>query len=79
MYAVIVREYFPPAQSGATLGLVIMATLGGMAFGGWASGWIFDQTGAYQMAFLNGLAWNLVNVAIVTLLMTRRRFAPQTT
>jgi MFS family permease len=76
MYAVIVREYFPPERSGGTLGIIIMATLGGMAFGGWIAGWIFDRTGSYQMAFVNGLAWNLLNVAIVTLLMTRRRFAP---
>ena len=76
MYAVIVREYFPAARSGGTLGLVIMATLFGMAFGGWISGWIFDVTGSYQMAFVNGLAWNLVNVAIISLLMMKRRFAP---
>ena len=76
MYAVIVREYFPASRSGSITGLVIMATLFGMAFGGWASGWIFDLTGSYRMAFINGLAWNLVNVAVVAALMMRRRFEP---
>ena len=62
MYAIIVREYFAPQEAGTRLGIVLMATLGGMALGGWMSGLIFDLTGSYQAAFLNGLGWNLVNV-----------------
>ncbi len=54
MYAIIVREYFAPQEAGTRLGVVLMATLGGMALGGWMSGWIFDLTGSYQAAFLNG-------------------------
>ena len=75
MYAVIVREYFPAAKSGGITGILMMATLFGMAFGGWLSGWIFDITGSYRMAFVNGLAWNLVNVSVVSLLMMKRRGA----
>ena len=62
MYAIIVREYFPPQEAGTRLGIVLMATLFGMAFGGWMSGVIFDYTGSYQAAFVNGLVWNLLNV-----------------
>jgi cyanate permease len=50
-----------------------MATLLGMALGGWMSGWIFDLTGSYRAAFLNGLAWNLLNVSIMTWLLQRSR------
>src|SRR5713226_6145154 len=71
MYAVIVREYFPPQQAGTRLGIVLMATLLGMALGGWMSGAIFDFTGSYQAAFLNGLLWNLVNVSIALWLLMR--------
>ncbi len=71
MYAVIVREYFPPREAGTKLGIVLMATLVGMAFGGWMSGFIFDVTGSYQAAFLNGLAWNMLNVSIATWLLLR--------
>ena len=71
MYAIIVREYFAPQEAGTRLGVVLLATLGGMALGGWMSGLIFDLTGSYQAAFLNGLAWNLVNVSIVAWLMFR--------
>lgn len=73
MYAVIVREYFPAAKAGGTTGIVIMATLFGMAAGGWMSGYIFDMTGSYRMAFLNGLAWNLVNVTIAAFLLLKSR------
>ena len=71
MYAILVREYFAPQEAGTRLGVVLLATLGGMALGGWMSGLIFDLTGSYQAAFLNGLAWNLVNVSIVTWLLFR--------
>jgi predicted MFS family arabinose efflux permease len=78
MYAIIVREYFAPQQAGTRLGVVLLATLGGMALGGWMSGLIFDLTGSYQAAFVNGLGWNLVNVSIVTWLLFRpgRRMVP---
>jgi len=73
MYAIIVREYFPTRLAGTLVGLVIMSTIFGMALGGWMSGAIFDLTGSYWQAFANGLAWNLLNGAIVLFLLMRRR------
>ncbi|MGE0752491.1 MAG: MFS transporter [Variibacter sp.] len=70
-YAIIVREYFPAREAGTRLGIVLMASLFGMAFGGWISGVIFDLTGSYRAAFLNGLAWNALNVAIAVWLLKR--------
>jgi len=70
-YAIIIREHFPPAEAGARVGMVIMFTMLGMALGGWMSGKIFDLTGSYQAAFLNGIAWNLLNLAIVLVLLRR--------
>jgi MFS family permease len=73
-YALIVRQYFPARQAGLRVSLVLMSTVVGMAIGGWMSGEIFDLTGSYRAAFLNGIAWNLVNMAIAFwLLMGRRR------
>jgi MFS family permease len=72
MYAMIIREYFAPKEAGTRVGVVLLATLGGMALGGWMSGLIFDLTGSYQAAFLNGLLWNLLNLAIAAWLMMRR-------
>jgi MFS family permease len=71
MYAIIVRQYFPPQEVGVRLGIVLMATLFGMALGGWMSGVIFDLTGSYRAAFVNGLAWNLVNASIAIWLLMR--------
>ena len=70
-YAFIIREYFPPAEVGTRLGIVLMMTLFGMALGGWMSGAIFDLTGSSRAAFLNGLIWNLLNILIVGWLVTR--------
>jgi MFS family permease len=72
-YALIVREHFTPKEAGARVGTVLMATLFGMALGGWMSGAIFDFTGSYRAAFANGIAWNLLNVAIVGWLLLRLR------
>ena len=73
-YALVVRENFPAAQIGVRIGTVIMFTMLGMALGGWMSGKVFDLTGSYHAAFLNGIAWNLLNLLItVTLLLRLRR------
>jgi len=72
-YAVIVREYMPAREAGARVGFVMMATIMGMALGGWMSGWIYDLTGSYQMAFLNGIGWNALNLAIILLILFRSR------
>ncbi|MEZ5778683.1 MAG: MFS transporter [Paracoccaceae bacterium] len=72
-YAVIVREYLPAREAGARVGFVMMATILGMALGGWMSGWIYDLTGSYRMAFYNGIAWNLLNLAIVLMVLLRSR------
>jgi MFS family permease len=74
-YAIIIREFFAPKEAGARVGLVVMATLFGMALGGWMSGEVFDLTGSYRAAFINGIAWNLLNLSIVIWLM-RRPTAP---
>jgi MFS family permease len=71
-YALIVREYFPAREAGARVSLVLMATVMGMALGGWISGEIYDLTGSYQMAFLNGIAWNLLNMGIAFWLLMGR-------
>jgi MFS family permease len=70
-YAIIVREHFPVAEVGARVGAIIMATLVGMALGGWMSGKVFDLTGSYHAAFVNGVLWNALNLAIAVWLLWR--------
>jgi MFS family permease len=72
-YAIIVRETMPAAQAGTRIGIIIFASVFGMSFGGWISGVIFDATGSYAAAFLNGLAWNALNITIMVGLLLRAR------
>ena len=77
MYAVVARDYFPPEQAGTRVSIVLTSTIVGMALGGWISGVIFDLTGSYWQAFVNGLIWNLVNLSIVSFLFLRGRAKSQ--
>ena len=70
-YALIVRDYYPAKEAGARVSLVLMSTVVGMALGGWMSGEIYDLTGSYQAAFLNGIAFNLLNMSIAFWLLLR--------
>jgi MFS family permease len=72
-YALIVREFFPASEAGNRLGIVILATIVGMAIGGWISGAIFDWTGSYTVAFIHGIGWNLVNLSVALFLLSRSR------
>jgi MFS family permease len=79
-YALIVRDYYPAREAGTRISLVFTATIVGMALGGWMSGAIFDFTGSYQAAFINGIVWNFLNMAIAAWLLfdrarLRERFA----
>jgi MFS family permease len=74
-YALIVREAMPAAEAATRVGIVIFASVVGMSFGGWVSGVIFDVTGSYAAAFVNGMAWNGLNIAIVLTLLVRARLA----
>ncbi len=72
-YALIVRDYFPAREAGFRISAVLMTTVLGMALGGWVSGEIYDRTGSYQMAFIHGIAWNLLNMAIAFWFLQKKR------
>lgn len=72
-YTLVVREYMPSAEAGRRVGFVLMFTILGMAVGGWMSGWIYDLTGSYALAFWNGIAWNGLNILIMSMILLRTR------
>jgi MFS family permease len=75
-YAIIVREYFPPREAASRVGLTVSSTVLGMALGGWMGGKLFDLTGSYQGAFINGIGWNVLNAAIAWWLLSRQMRRP---
>jgi MFS family permease len=70
-YAIIIREYLPAKEAATRVGLMLMASLLGMALGGWLSGFVFDLTGSYRAAFASGFFWNLLNIMIALWLLMR--------
>ena len=70
-YALAVREYLPQRVAGERVGMVMMASLLGMALGGWIPGYLFDLTGSYDFAFINGLIWNTLPLLIIGWLIIR--------
>ena len=72
-YALVVRQYFPPSETGTRVGLVLSATMAGMAIGGWMSGALYDATLSYEAAFLNGIGWNVLHVAVALFLLLQLR------
>jgi len=77
-YAIIVREYFPAREAASRVGLTVSSTIVGMALGGWMGGVLFDITGSYRAAFINGIAWNVLNAGVAWWLLSRqnRRLPP---
>jgi MFS family permease len=71
-YAIIVREYFPPREAASRVGLTVSSTIVGMALGGWMGGVLFDMTGSYRAAFINGIGWNVLNAAVAWWLLSRQ-------
>lgn len=72
-YAIIVRRYFPPGQTGWRVAMVLSMTLLGMALGGWLAGLLYDLTGSYRLAFINAVAFNVLNMVIAGILLRRSR------
>jgi MFS family permease len=75
-YSIVVREYLPAREAGSRVGLLTFATIIGMALGGWLSGALYDLTGSYRLALINGIGWNLLNIGIVAAILWASRPRP---
>lgn len=67
------RDRFPARGAGTRASLVSGATIVGTAVGGRAARALWDATGSYAPALLHGIAWNLVNLALVLVVLLARR------
>jgi len=73
-YVLMVRELFPLGEAYWRVPSVLFMSGSGMAAGGWLAGYMYDLFGFYAPAFATGVAFNLVNLAVLTLLVMRRHF-----
>jgi MFS family permease len=71
-YVLLVRELFPLAEAHWRVPTLLFMSGTGMATGGWLAGYIYDLSGYYAPAFATGVAFNLANLAVLTLLLVRR-------
>ncbi|MDP7667250.1 MAG: MFS transporter, partial [Rhodospirillales bacterium] len=71
-YTIVIRDLFPVRGIGWRIGAVYFFGTIGMALGGYLGGAIFDVSGSYQVAFAVGIAFNVANLALLTILMWRR-------
>ena len=72
-YTIIIRTFFPAHEAGRRVGWAMLFTFAGMAFGGWMAGALYDLTGSYTASFINAIAFNVLNAAIVLYLARRRQ------
>ena len=70
-YSVAIRDHFPAAEASWRIPLTLFTAMSGMAFGSWFAGALYDHFGYYAPAFGVGVAFNLLNLAIVGFLVLR--------
>jgi len=71
-YVLIVRELFPSAEAAWRVPMVLFVSMGGMAFGSWFAGALYDNFGYYAPAFAVGVAFNLANLTLIGFLLLRQ-------
>ena len=70
-YVLTVRQLFPAREAGWRAPVVLFLGMGGMAFGGWFAGMLYDHFATYAPAFGSGVAFNIANLGIIGFLVWR--------
>ena len=73
-YIVAIRELYPSREASWRVPCLLFVGMGGMAFGGWFAGALYDHFGFYAPAFASGALFNLFNLALVGFLVLRQRW-----
>jgi MFS family permease len=76
-YIVAIREFFPSAEASWRVPALLFVSMGGMAFGSWFAGALYDWLGFYAPAFAAGALFNLMNLAVIGFLIMRQARAPR--
>jgi MFS family permease len=70
-YAVAIRDLFPAKDASWRIPTVLLFLMGGMAFGSWFGGWLYDIFLSYRVAFTVGVMFNAVNLVVILFLVSR--------
>ena len=70
-YAVTIRDLYPSKEASWRIPTVLMTGMSGMAFGSWFAGKLFDNYASYQPAFASGVLFNVANLVVIGLLVSR--------
>jgi MFS family permease len=74
-YIVAIRELYPSREASWRVPSLLFVGMGGMAFGGWFAGALYDHFGFYAPAFAIGFLFNLFNLVLVGFLVLRQGWA----
>jgi MFS family permease len=72
-YVLAVRQLFPAAEAARRIPVLLLCSGSGMAAGGWLAGMMYDRFGFYAPAFAAGIAFNLANLALISMRVARQR------
>ena len=72
-YVLTARELFPASEASWRIPTLLLFSGGGMGAGSWIAGLLYDHFGYYAPAFALGIAANIVNLLIVSILVGRQR------
>jgi MFS family permease len=72
-YVLAIRDLFPASDAYWRVPTLLFLSGSGMAVGGWLAGYLYDMHGYYAPAFATGVAFNIVNLAMLAMLVARQR------
>lgn len=70
-YVLIIRELYPSSEASWRVPSILFVSMGGMAFGSWFAGALYDHFGFYGPAFAAGVMFNLANLTVIGFLVLR--------
>ncbi len=74
-YVLAIRDLFAAREASWRVPIVLLCNNGGMAFGSWFAGRLYDAYGFYAPAFAAGIAFNAVNLVVVAIVFLRQQRA----
>ena len=76
-YVLTLRELFPDGEASWRVPTLLMFSGSGMAAGAWMGGFLYDWFGYYAPAFVSAIVANILNLAIVVILLLRQHAGPR--